>query len=52
MVIFQRYNIKAYDFETSQKEACFSHENDEVDPDYLSTVRLDSGLKERAKLEN
>lgn len=32
-VLFQFYNIKGYDFETSHNKAIFSKENNEVDPE-------------------
>lgn len=51
-VIFQMFGIKGYDYEATQNKAHFSHENDEVDPDYLLTLKAPNLEKKQAIQED
>lgn len=46
-VLFQFYNIKGYDFETSQNKAVFSQEKDEVDPESSEAEKASNLEKDR-----
>ena len=47
-VLFQIFDIKGYDFESSQNKAHFKAKKDEVDPEYLSSLKAPNLEKKQA----